>query len=194
MDAPFAVKPTLVGERAVLRPFTDADIAAMGPILADPEVNRLTGSVGSTQEATTRPSELGERELGWYRSRADQPDRLDLALVDAATDACVGEVVLNAYDGDNQSCGFRILVGPQGRDRGLGTEATRMVLRHAFATTDLHRVELEVYAFNPRAQRVYEKAGFVVEGRRRDALLFDGERVDAVLMSILRPEWAALAG
>jgi RimJ/RimL family protein N-acetyltransferase len=194
VDAPFAVKPTLVGERAVLRPFTDADIAAMGPILADPEVNRLTGSVGSTQEATTRPSELGERELEWYRSRADQPDRLDLALVDAATDACVGEVVLNAYDGDNQACGFRILVGPRGRDRGLGTEATRMVLRHAFATTDLHRVELEVYAFNPRAQRVYEKAGFVVEGRRRDALLFDGERVDAVLMSILRPEWAALAG
>jgi len=36
-----------------------------------------------------------------------------------------------------------------------------------------------------RAQRAYEKAGFVVEGRRRDALLWDGEWVDAVVMGCL---------
>jgi len=42
-----------------------------------------------------------------------------------------------------------------------------------------------VYAFNPRAQRAYEKAGFVVEGRRREALRWDGEWVDAIVMSVL---------
>ena len=65
---------------------------------------------------------------------------------------------------------------------------TRLVVAHAFAATDLHRIELEVYAFNPRAQHVYARAGFVVEGRRRDAFVFDGERVDAVLMAVLRRE------
>ena len=195
VDAPFAVKPTLTGQRVVLRPFTEADIAAMGPVLADPEVNRLTGSVHTTQEATSRSPVLTEREVEWYRTRVDQGDRLDLAIVDRATDDCVGEVVLNAYEAENDTCGFRILIGPAGRDRGLGSEATRLVVDHAFSSTDLHRIELEVYAFNPRALHVYAKAGFVVEGTRRDALRFDGERVDAVGMALLRHEWdAAHAG
>jgi RimJ/RimL family protein N-acetyltransferase len=193
VEGPFAVKPFLRGERAVLRPFTEADIAAMGPVLADPEVLRLTGSVHTTREATSRPPVLTERELEWYRTRKDQPDRLDLAIVDAATDECVGEAVLNDLSEVDQSCGFRILVGPRGRDRGLGSEATRLILEHAFRTTDLHRIELEVYAFNPRALRVYEKVGFAVEGRRRDALRFDDDRVDAIVMSVLRPEWEARA-
>ncbi|WP_197372312.1 GNAT family N-acetyltransferase, partial [Streptomyces clavuligerus] len=51
------------------------------------------------------------------------------------------------------------------------------------------RISLEVYAFNPRARRAYEKAGFVAEGVLRDALLWEGERVDATVMSILAPEW-----
>jgi RimJ/RimL family protein N-acetyltransferase len=81
------------------------------------------------------------------------------------------------------------MLGPSGQGRGLGTEATRLLLGYAFEHLPLHRIELEVYAFNPRARRAYEKAGFVVEGRRRDALLYDGERVDAIVMSVLRPEW-----
>jgi RimJ/RimL family protein N-acetyltransferase len=187
----FSTKPTLVGERAVLRPFTAADIDAMGPVLADPDVIRLTGSAHSTAEATGRSPVHDAVTRRWYETRAAQEDRLDLAVVDRTTDRCVGEAVLNGWEPENQACSFRILVGPQGRDRGLGSEATRMMLRHAFSATDLHRVELGVYAFNPRARHVYERAGFVVEGTRRAALVFDGERVDEITMSVLRPEWLA---
>jgi RimJ/RimL family protein N-acetyltransferase len=187
----FSVKPTLVGDRVVLRPFTAADIDAMGPVLADPEVIRLTGSAHSSADATGASPVLDDATLGWYRSRAEQDDRLDLAIVDRTTDRCVGEVVLNHWEPENQACSFRILVGPEGRGRGLGSEATRLVLRHAFEATDLYRVELGVYAFNPRARYVYERAGFVLEGTRRAALVFDGERVDEITMSVLRPEWVA---
>jgi len=185
----FSVKPTLVGPRVVLRPFTAADIDAMGPILADPDVIRLTGSAHTTAETVARPPVHDDATRRWYESRADQPDRLDLALVDRASDECVGEAVLNDWEPDNQSCNFRILIGPGGRDRGLGSEATALILEHAFTATDLYRVELGVYAFNPRARRVYERVGFVVEGTRRAGFVFDGERVDEVLMSVLRPEW-----
>lgn len=188
---PFASKPTLGGQRAVLRPFTPADVEAMGPVLADPDVLRLTGSVHTTDAATGARGVLDEATRRWYETRADQTDRLDLAVVDRATDRCVGEVVLNEWDPENQSCNYRIALGPTGRDRGIGSEATRLLLDHAFAATDLYRIELGVYAFNPRAQHVYERAGFVVEGRRRAALLFDGERIDEVMMAVLRPDWAA---
>lgn len=189
MDSfPLTHKPTLEGRLVVLRPFTEADISAMGPVLADPEVQILTGSVASRAQADGASATLDERTLAWYRSRAAQGDRLDLAIVDAQSGECVGEAVLNEVDPENRSCNFRILMGPAGRGRGLGTEATRLILDHAFAATELHRIELEVYSFNPRARRAYEKAGFVAEGVRRDALLFDGEWINAEVMSVLRSD------
>ncbi len=195
-ERPFAIKPTLRGERTLLRPFETADLEAMGSILADPDVLRLTGSVHTSDEAENETPELDARTRDWYSTRNAQVDRLDLAVVDPATGVCVGETVLNEWDAGNLACNFRILIGPDGRDRGIGSEATRLTVDHAFSATPLYRLELEVFVFNPRAQRVYEKAGFVVEGVRRGALRYDGSFVDAILMSILRPEWeqrAALA-
>lgn len=186
----FAHKPTLVGALVTLRPFRADDVAAMVEILADPEVNRLTGSVHSTAEANDPPVDV-EVLRRWYTTRNDQTDRLDLGVVDSSSGQLVGEVVLNDWDEGNASCNFRILIGPGGRDRGLGGEATRLILDHAFGPLGLHRVSLGVFAFNPRARRVYEKAGFVVEGVEREALRFDDAWVDSVRMSVLAHEWAA---
>ena len=190
---PFADKPTITGEGVVLRPFEDGDLPALAEAIADPEVGRLTGSVNSSTQPADAAFDEG-RLRQWYATRNAQPDRLDLAVVDRASGECVGEAVLNEWEPENASCNFRILIGPRGRDRGLGTEATRLLLAHAFETAGLHRVSLEVYAFNPRAQRAYEKVGFVKEGVRRDALRFDGEWVDSVLMSVLAPEWGRHRG
>ncbi|OUE23871.1 Spermidine N(1)-acetyltransferase [Clavibacter michiganensis] len=184
----FADLPRLEGERVILRPFTPADIDAMGAILADPDVIRLTGSAhtrAEVAEMAARP-ELDDRARTWYATRADQPDRLDLALVDRATDACVGEAVLNEWSPEDRSANVRILIGPAGRDRGLGSEAVRLLVDHAFAATDLERISLEVLASNPRARRVYERAGFVEEGRLRAAFRFDDEPVDVIVMAALR--------
>jgi RimJ/RimL family protein N-acetyltransferase len=68
------------------------------------------------------------------------------------------------------------------------------VLAHAFERVRVHRIELVVFSFNPRARRVYEKVGFVAEGTRRQALLWDGEWVDAQVMGILAEEWSRHRG
>lgn len=159
----------------------------MAAALADVEVLRLTGSVHSTAEASDREPCVDDRLRTWHGSRNAQDDRLDLAIVDNNSANCVGEVVLIDWEPVNESCNFRILISPRGRGRGLGTEATSLIVRYAFTVLSLHRVDLEVYAFNPRAQRVYEKAGFKVEGVKRDAFKFDGERVDSVMMSAFAP-------
>jgi RimJ/RimL family protein N-acetyltransferase len=180
----FADKPTLVGEKVTLRPVAAVDAVHLGN--DDPEGRRLTGS-----HRTFTAAQLEH----WYATRADFDDRLDLAVIDRATGIYVGEVVLNDLVPENESCNFRILlVGAQNRGRGLGTEATRLILAHAFETVGLHRVELEVYAFNPGARRVYEKVGFVYEGTKREALRWDGEWLDADTMSILADEWARHRG
>ncbi|MFJ9536307.1 GNAT family N-acetyltransferase [Streptomyces sp. NPDC101225] len=181
----FSVKPVLTGARTVLRPFTEADADTMWEIIEDPEVVRFTGE--PARELTR------EHVRSWYGSRATRPDRLDLAVTDRATGELVGEVVLYEWDPQARSCTFRTLLGPRGRDRGLGTEATRLVLGHAFGPLGLHRIQLEAYGHNHRALRVYEKAGFTVEGVRREAALRDGAWVDEVIMGILDREWAALS-
>jgi len=186
----FSVKPTLTGDRVVLRPFMiDQDAPALREMLRDPEALKLTGSIHGPDEMGDWDTAAEGMFLRWYSTRNEQPDRLDLAVVDQATGQCVGEVVLNDVDAGNRSCSFRILLGPRGRDRGLGTESVRMIVGYGFEQLRLHRIALEVYSFNPRARRVYEKAGFVAEGVLRDALRFDGEWIDAAVMSVLAPDW-----
>lgn len=193
--ADFGRKPTLDGDRVVLRPVTADDVPALLPLFRDPETARLTGGHG-----LHRYDEARLRE--WYGSRADRDDRLDLAVVERASGAVVGEVVLHEWDPPNESSSFRIALVPAATRRGLGTEATRLLLRYGFEVLGLHRIALEVFTTNPRARRAYEKAGFVVEGVLREALLWEGERVDAVVMAALAPgsgrsrpaEWEAPGG
>ncbi|MGZ0146770.1 GNAT family N-acetyltransferase [Kribbella sp. WER1] len=177
----FAYKPTLTGDRVILRPMDESDYEALAAAMDDPEVTRFTGSHAVISE---------ERAREWMRTRKDQTDRLDLTIVDKASGVAVGEAVLNMWDPDNQSCTFRILIGPAGQNRGLGTEATRLIVGYGIEELGLHRISLGVYTFNPRAQRAYEKAGFKKEGVLRDALLWDGEWVDEIVMSVLATEWA----
>jgi RimJ/RimL family protein N-acetyltransferase len=186
----FAVKPVLSGELVVLRPFSKHDLPAMREVMLDPEARILTGSVHD-EEAARAPFPPEEEQLArdWLMSRKDQPDRLDLAVTDKATGACVGEAVLNDWDPGNESCNFRIFIGPRGRDRSLGTEATRLIVGYGFQRLGLHRISLEVYAFNPRARRAYEKAGFTAEGVLRESLRYNGAWVDATVMSVLAREW-----
>ncbi len=178
-----ATKPTITGRLVTLRPFRDGDTEVMVQVLSDPEVRRLTGSVASSAEAQ-RPQPLDDRLRDWYATRNDQPDRLDLAVEDAASGTLVGEVVLNEVDLGALTCNLRVLVGPQGRDRGLGTEAVELATTYGLEVLGLRRITLEVFDFNPRARRVYEKVGYVVTGVRPGAFVFDGVAVAAVDMAV----------
>ena len=187
----FSVKPTLTGERVLLRPFMlDTDAPALRAMLQDAEAMRLTGGSHGPGDLPAWDAAAQARFREWYETRNLEQGRLDLAVVDRASARCVGEVVLNDWNEANRSCGFRTLLGPDGRGRGLGTEAVRMIVGYGFERLGLHRISLEVYSFNPRARRVYDKVGFVAEGVLRDALRWGDEWIDATVMSILAPEWA----
>ncbi len=73
--------------------------------------------------------------------------------------------------------------------KGYGTDAMRIILRYAFMELNLHRVSLNVFEYNPRGIRSYEKSGFVIEGRERGLLQRDGRRWDVVYMGILKEDW-----
>ncbi|MFI6599866.1 GNAT family N-acetyltransferase [Nonomuraea sp. NPDC050536] len=175
----FDNKPTLAGERVTLRPVGLEHVAGLEKLLTDPEVTRLTGSHASFEPGVAEK---------WYATRGDHANRLDLAIL--ADGEYVGEVVLNELDIDNLSCNLRIALISDQASKGYGTEAIRLVVDHAFRTTPLHRISLGVYSFNPRAIHVYEKVGFIKEGVLRDALLWEGQWADEIVMAVLRTDWA----
>ena len=173
----FRDQPTLVGEHVRLEPLTTAVLSDYLVGMSHPDVGRFTG---------TQESFAPDRVEHWLATRAHQHDRADWAVVRIADSAFLGEAVINDFDPVNASANYRVwLAGPQAFGRGYGTEVTRLVVSYALDTVGLHRLSLGVYAFNPRAQRVYEKCGFVVEGRRREVLHWDGAWHDEILMSVL---------
>lgn len=177
-------KPTLLGESVLLRPITAADAAVMFASLSDKESMRLTGTKGAF---------TFEQVQNYCRRIEKADDRADYAITLKEDQTYLGEVVLNDIDWENRSSNFRIALASQTVfGKGYGTEATRLILEYGFRTLALHRIELEVYDFNPRAQHVYEKVGFVREGMRRDALLWEGVYHNAIMMSILRHEYIQL--
>ena len=171
----FPTVPTLRTERLDLVPLGPEHLDGTLAVLSDPDAMRLTG---------TRATFTRDGVSSWLSSLAARHDRADWAVIRREDGVHLGEAVLNDYSPEDETMGFRIALALAHTGVGYGTEATRAVVAVALEA-GLHRVELEVYSFNPRAARAYEKAGFVEEGRRREALLWDGERVDAIMMAVV---------
>lgn len=166
-------KPTLVGEHVTLRPMTADDADMVWEMVHDPEGNDLTAT-----EADFTRDQIDQ----WCATRATATDRLDLVVVERATGIAAGEVVLNEYDPATETCNFRTaLRGSAWYGRGLGGEATRLIVQHGLTTIGLREITLSVLGRNPRARAAYERAGFVVTGEWRE----DGE--DWVGMAMRAP-------
>jgi RimJ/RimL family protein N-acetyltransferase len=174
----------LVGETVVLRRHRPENLAAFRRWYSDAEVARLT----RYRDGPMRPDEIDR----FFTARVLGIDSLTLAVHLRAKDRLIGSCAFSQLDGDNGSALFHITIGEKDLwGRGYGTEATRLMLAHAFTSMGLHRVSLAVFAFNERAIRSYEKVGFVVEGRARDAIYRDGRYWDEIDMSMLESEWRA---
>ena len=175
----------LVGETVVLRRHRPENLAAFRRWYSDVEVARLT----RYRDGPMRPDEIDR----FFTARVLGIDSLTLAVHLRAKDRLIGSCAFSQLDGDNGSALFHITIGEKDLwGRGYGTEATRLMLAHAFMSMGLHRVSLAVFAFNERAIRSYEKVGFVVEGRARDAIYRDGRYWDEIDMSMLESEWRAM--
>ena len=172
----------LEGSRVVLRRHVPENLEAFRRWYSDPEIARLA----RYQEAPMRPEEI-ER---FFAARVVGADALAMAIHERGTDRLVGTCAFSQLDGDNGSALYHITIGEKDAwGGGLGTEATRLMMDHAFGTLGLHRIALFVFEFNERAIRTYRRCGFVVEGRARESIFRDGRWWDELAMSVLESDW-----
>lgn len=78
---------------------------------------------------------------------------------------------------------YRIWVGPKHRGLGIG----KRFMRYSIAWCKAHGVRkfcLDVFSNNDRAIELYQRYGFVLEGRRKEQFYLEGKYVDEVFMSL----------
>lgn len=170
------------GELALLRKHVADNVTAFQRWYSDPEVARLA----RYQDAPMRPDEIDR----FFQLRALGNESLTMAIHDRESGRLIGSCALSQVDGENGSAMYHITIGEKDMwGRGYGTEATQLMLDHAFGTLGLHRIALTVFEFNERAIRAYRSCGFVVEGRARESIWRDGRWWDELAMSVLSTEW-----
>ncbi len=131
-------------------------------------------------------------EENWLRDLISKPMSYASAFfaIETKNGEHIGNTNLFGAQPEDQKCELGIMIGDKGCwSKGYGTDALRTLLAFAFDEMNMNRVQLHVFAFNDRAQAAYVKAGFVEEGRRREAIYTEGAYHDTIVMSALRDEW-----
>ncbi|MBP7686890.1 MAG: GNAT family N-acetyltransferase [Thermoflexales bacterium] len=119
-----------------------------------------------------------------------ESQEIQFAIRTLAEDRLIGFVALDGINWPHGDSFVGIGIGDRAYwGKGYGTDAMRVLLRYAFTELNLSRLSLNVFSYNQRAIRSYEKAGFVVEGRQRQALQRDGQYHDLIFMGVLRDDW-----
>ncbi len=139
------------------------------------------------------PEALQRTRERWLTSAAEPlPDPRERLFVQAAGGPLLGWVNQYKHDPTNATCYVGIdLCDEAWWGRGCGSAALAVWVGYLFEALDLHRIALDTWSGNARMCRCAEKCGFVLESRRREAVVVRGWRYDGVGYGLLRREWLA---
>jgi RimJ/RimL family protein N-acetyltransferase len=145
---------------------------------------------------TTTSAQQEQRDREWFAeqiSSSDPESYLNRRAVIATPEGIpIGDVCRYSLNSNPHVWYVGIGICEDGYlNRGLGTEALRLWVDYLFTISDVHKLCLETWSFNPRMIRAAEKVGFVQEGRLREMRLWEGEWVDFTPFGLLRRGWEA---
>lgn len=166
----------------LVAPEPDRDAATLSRWTHDAEFMQLMGT------APIRPLAPSQVKKEYEPGDREAPFRF--LIQPRATDTMVGFIRLMSVGWSHGFCTLEMgIADPAERNRGCGSEALRLLLRFAFDELNLHRVGAVVPGYNDGALRFFQRAGFVVEARRREAIHRFGQRWEALHLGVLRGEW-----
>ncbi len=176
----------IFGERIRLRGIEKSDLPRCVAWLNDPEVVQNLSIYA--------PVSMANEEI-WFENLLKRPLDEQVLVIEVKQDerwVHIGNCGFHNIDSRIRSAEIGIFIGDKSFwDQGYGTETINLLLKYGFLTLNMNRMMLEVYETNRRAIRSYRKAGFVLEGRKRQGMYKDGEYFDVLIMSVLRGDWLA---
>ncbi|MBI2723895.1 MAG: GNAT family N-acetyltransferase [Chloroflexi bacterium] len=171
------------GRLVTLRPREMSDLVDMHRWINDDRVTRFI--------ANRYPWSMAAEEAFLKRQVGAPGAYGDVRLsIDTKEGRHIGNIGLRCVVEDRSGTLGMMIGEPDCWSRGYGRDALQALLKFAFGEMNLTRIDLEVLDFNERAQACYRSCGFVVEGRRRQAVYRRGAWHDLIVMGLLQREWA----
>jgi RimJ/RimL family protein N-acetyltransferase len=181
-----APRPMLRGELVWLRPTEPSDIIEEAPFSGDVEIGHFGGGKTPWSRAS---AERFSTEFAGQIGDTTYP----YMICPLGEQRGIGAIFLREIDKVNGSATVGIFISDRRYlGKGYGTDALNALVDFGFGELRLERIELEVFDYNARAIRSYEKAGFQTDATLRHARFHRGTHHDVHVMSILRDDWLAL--
>ena len=162
-----------------MRPYSEADIAELIPLIGAREVAATTLRI---------PHPYTEEDARAFLTLAQEPDKIWLAITLRADGRQIGGVGLRV-DEPHQHAELGYWLGVPYWGQGYATEAGREMLRYGFERLGLHRIFASHFGHNPASGGVLRKLGMRHEGCQREHLRKWDRFVDSELYGILRQDW-----
>ncbi|MEL7132737.1 MAG: GNAT family protein [Pseudomonadota bacterium] len=155
----------------------DGDVEARFALGNTPEIIAMFGGDPVQVRDITR-----DAAGAWVSAQETEP----YAWIIEADGTLLGSVRLHTVNHADKRAQIAIgILDPAALGKGFGTEAMQVLATHAFDTMGLHRLGCRVLDFNDRAVAAYEKVGFKVEGREREAALIGSDWHDDLIMGLI---------
>lgn len=177
--------PPLRSSTVGLRAWKTADLSAVVAAWQDPSIARFSAAVPA-------PFTLSDAR-DWLSSQGaarQAGSRLELAIVPAESRVPCGAITLSSVERKHARAMLSYWLTPEGRGRGLATEAVRLLAGWAFDVLGLVRLEMFIEPDNFASQRVAERCGFTREGLLRSRWVSKGQRRDSIVYGLLAHEEA----
>lgn len=171
----------LDGQKIYLRPLDEIDV---------PNMTRWINAEGVRRFILRHLPFMLLQETEWMKRQASNHDDILLAIVTKSNNQHIGNIGLHKINYRSRHATLGIIIGEDNQWRkGYGTEAIFLLIRYAFLTCNLHRIDSSVIAPNIGSIRCHEKNGFRQEGILRERHFVDGHYFDEILFGLLFKEW-----
>ena len=101
-------------------------------------------------------------ELEWIKSKLEE-NAIIFSMIEKESNEFIGNIEIMEIKDNVGEMG--IAITPKKQDKHYGQEAIKRFIEYAFNNLNLDGLELNVYNFNPRGIRCYEKVGFIKDGQ-----------------------------
>lgn len=124
-----------------------------------------------------------EKTKEWFKNR-DLAKRFDCVFLLGSD--IIGMGGLSNISKENKNAELYMYLYPKFQGLGLGFKSLKLLCGYGFENLNLHKIYLYTFALNTRANRMYEKAGFVREGFLREHTMKNGGLQDRYIYSLLK--------
>ena len=172
----------LKSEKVLLRPLMIKDYIYFFKWLNDPQVLQFIGFYLPASEM---------KEKKWVEEYSLKNNSLEvLFIIETASDSVViGFCVIGKINYKDCNAEFTVIIGDSSYwGKGIGQEASKLLIKYAFNQLNLHRLYTGVYSFNNKSLKLIERLGFKKEGRQRQSIYKNGKYHDIILFGLLKEE------